>query len=94
MGRRNAARSVSELGAALLAELIEEDVQRRVVASRSGPDQSAAVMVDHDDQIAVTTLVGDLIDPDAPQPFQSINAGFNIVVDPGDDRPDSAPGDP
>ena len=62
----------------------------------------SAVVVDHHDQIAVPSVVGDLIDPDPTQsikavdPTQSIKAVdalFDVVVDPGDDRADRAPSD-
>jgi hypothetical protein len=51
-------------------------------------------MVDNDDQVAMSTLVGDLIDPDSTQPFETIDCGCNVVVDSGDDRPDRPPRHP
>jgi len=47
------------------AELIEEHFQRRIVAAQVPAHTSRPrVVINHDDQIAVSTLVGDLIDPD------------------------------
>ena len=42
-------------------------------------------MVDNNDQIPVTALVGDLIDPDPPQTRKTIHCCFDIVVDSGDE---------
>ena len=39
-------------------------------------------------------LVGDLIDPDPPQPGEAVVRGVDVGPHPGDDRPDCAPGDP
>ncbi len=36
---------------------------------------------DHDDQVAMSAFVGDLIDPDPPQTVQTIHHSFDIVVD-------------
>ena len=42
----------------------------------------------------MAALVGDLVDPDPPQPVESINGRVDVRVDPGDDRPDRAPRHP
>ena len=85
---------VGQLGAALLAELVEEHVEGGVVAAGAGPHQRAGVVVDDDDQVAVPALVGDLVDPDPAQPIEAVHDGVDIGVDPGDDRPDGPPCDP
>ena len=41
----------------------------------------------------MVTLVGDLVDPDAPEPRETIEARVDIGLDAGDDRPDASPGD-
>src|SRR5205807_4404602 len=79
-------RNMGELGGAVGTELIKEHVQRGVVASGTSPHQPAAVMVDNHDEIAVPPLVGDLVDPDAPQPVEAVNGGVDVCVDPGHDR--------
>ena len=55
------------------AELVEEHVQRGVVAAGPGPHEPAAVMIDDHDQIAVAAFVGDLVDPDPAQPLETID---------------------
>ncbi len=86
--------NVGDLGAALFAEQVEELVDRGAGASRCCPHQPAGVVVDDDHQVPVSLLVGDLIDPDPPQPGQPVVLGLDVVPDSGDDRPDRAPRDP
>ena len=62
-----------ELRGAFVAELVEEHLQVGVGAARAGPHQMAGVVVDHDDQVAVPALVGDLVDPDPAQPGEPID---------------------
>jgi hypothetical protein len=76
------------------AEFVEEHVQCSFAAAGSGPDKTAGVVIDHDDQETVPTFVGDLIDPDPTQPFETVDVGFDVIVDPGDDRPDRSPRHP
>ena len=57
----------------------------------SGPDKQAGVMIDDDDQVLVALAVGDLVDPDPPQPGQPVGAGGSLGGDPGDDVPDGPP---
>ena len=64
------------------------------VAAGTGPHQSAAVVVDHDSQVFVAALVGDLIDPDPPQAGERVDPGRGVGPHPSDDRSDCAPGDP
>ena len=66
-------RNVGEQRRAFGAELVEEHVQRGVVAARAGPHQPAGVVIDDHDQIAVPALVGDLVDPDPAQPVEAID---------------------
>ncbi len=47
---------------------------------------------DHGDE-AVPTLVGDLVDPDAPEALEAVDPGIDVGRYPGDDRPDTSPGD-
>ena len=79
---------------AFVAEFVEEHFQRGVVAARAGPHQVPGVVIDDDDQVAVSALVGDLIDPDPTQPIEAIDALLDVVVDTGDDRADRAPRHP
>jgi hypothetical protein len=85
---------VGDQGAAVGSEQVEELPQRRPVSARCCPQQSAGVVVDHDGDVAVAALVGDLVDADAAQPVQAVAEGFDVGPDPGDDRADGAPGDP
>lgn len=75
---------------------VHRRVRRRTPPTRrrcdpGRPPEVAGVVVDDHDQVAVATLVGDLVDPDAAQPGESIDTGFDVCVDPGDDRTDRAP---
>jgi len=45
-------------------------------------------------QEAVATLVGDLVDPDAPQSRQAVHAPVDVGPDPSDDGPHRAPRHP
>jgi len=78
----------------LVAEFVEEHVEDGLAATGSGPDKTARIVVDNHDQVTVRAFVGDLIDPDPTQTRQTINGGFYIVVDAGDDRPDRPPRHP
>ena len=51
------------------------------------------IVVDHDREVAVALLVGDLIDADPSQAGEPVAEGLHVGPDPGDDRPDGAPGD-
>ena len=78
---------MSDFGCSLLSEFVEEHVQRGFGPARSRPDETAGVVVDNNDQVTMSSFVGDLIDPDSTQTRQTIDGGFNIMVDAGDDRP-------
>ena len=87
-------RHVGELFAAILPEEIEKAPQRRLVTTGSCPDEPTRVVVDNDGQVAVAALVADLVDADAAQPRQAVDLGVDVVLNPCDDRPNAAPGDP
>lgn len=73
-------RNVGDLGAAVLAEQLEEAVQRGLVAAHAGPEEPAGVVVDHDGQVPVPALVGDLIDPDAAEPLQAVHLRVDLAL--------------
>jgi hypothetical protein len=79
---------VGELGCPGVAEFVEEPVQCRLGPSGSGPHEATGVVIDDNDQIALTTFVRDLIDPDPTQPFETIHDRFDILVDAADRTPD------
>ena len=56
-----------DLLGALVTELEEEAIQRRLVAALGRPDQTPAVVVQHHDQVALPAPPGDLVDPDPAQ---------------------------
>jgi hypothetical protein len=64
--------------------------------ARCRPHQPPGVVVDHDGQVAAAALVADLIDADAPQPSQAIDAraGLDLLGHPGHDPRDRPPGHP
>ena len=80
--------------APVLAEGVEEELQGGLVPARGSPHESSRVVVDHDGEVAVAALVGDLIDSDPGQSGEPVVQRLDVVPDPGDDRPDGAPGDP
>jgi hypothetical protein len=57
---------MGDFGCAFFSEFVEEHTQRSLAAARSGPDETPGVVVNNNDQIAVSTFIGDLIDPDPP----------------------------
>jgi hypothetical protein len=58
------------------------------------PHQPAAVVIDHDGEVLVAALVGDLIDPDSLQAGERIDLGRDVGPHSSDDRSDCAPSDP
>jgi hypothetical protein len=86
-------RHVRDRGAALGAEQLEERPQRGPVPAGRGPHQPARIVVDDDGEVAVLSLVGDLVDANAGQPIEPVTEGFDVGPHAGDDRPDGAPGD-
>jgi hypothetical protein len=87
-------RYVADLSASFLAEQLEELVEGGLVAAHTSPDQPAAVVVDHNRQVLVAPLVGDLVDPDAAQPRQAVHLAVDLGLDPGDDASHRSPPDP
>src|SRR4051794_10352527 len=64
---RHVARHQLKLGAAVLAEPRQERLDGRAVTARSGPDQPAAVVVDHHAEGALPAADRDLVPADAPE---------------------------
>ena len=87
-------RNMGYLGCSLFSKFVEEHVQCGLRPAGSGPDETAAVVVDNDDQVAVPPFVGDLIDPDPTQTSEAVDSGLDVIVDPCDDRPDRPPRHP
>ena len=61
--------------------------------SRCGSDETAAVVVNDDSQVAVAALVGDLVDPDPTKPSEPVHRRVDVCIDAGDDRSDGPPRD-
>ena len=85
---------VGDLGTAFGPQCVEERPHGRLVPSDAGPDQAAGVVVDHDGEVLVVALVGDLIDSDPPQAGEQIQVAGGVGPYARDDRADGAPGDP
>jgi hypothetical protein len=85
---------VGDFGCPLISKFVEEHTQRSLATAGTGPYEAAGVVIYNNDQVAVPTFVRDLIDTDPPQTVKTINNGFDIIVDSGDDRPDSPPRNP
>jgi hypothetical protein len=85
---------MGDLGCALVSEFVEEHIQCSLRPARASPHETASVVINNNNQIPVSPFVGDLIDPDPTQPVKTINSRLDIMVDPGDDRPDSPPRNP
>ena len=84
---------MGDLRGPLDTERVEEPSQRGLVAAGRGPHQRAAVVIDDHGQVAVATLVGDLVDPDPTQPGETVHPGVDVGRDAGHDRPHRPPGD-
>jgi hypothetical protein len=85
---------MGDLGCPLVSKFVEEHVQCSLRPARAGPHETAGVVINNNNQVAVPTLVRDLVDPDPTQPVKTINNSFNVTVDSGDDRPNSPPRNP
>jgi hypothetical protein len=83
-----------DLGAAGLAEQVEELVQGGLAGAWRGPDQPALVVVDDHGQVALALLVAEFVDPDAAQPLKQVDLGGLLGRDPGADPPDAPPRHP
>jgi hypothetical protein len=64
--QRSVGAHVSDCLGSLLAQQVEEGVERRRVRPVGGVDQPATVVVDDLEQVAVVASVGDLVDADPP----------------------------
>jgi len=80
-------------GGSLLAQQVEEAVERLLVPPDGSPYQPPGVVVDDDGQVAVPLLVADLVDPDPDQATERIVGRPSVGHHPGDDRSHCAPGD-
>ena len=69
---------VGDLGAALLTEEVKEGVHGCTASARRRPHQSAGVVIDHNHQVLVAPLVGDLVDPDPAEPGKAVTARIDI----------------
>jgi hypothetical protein len=85
---------VGELAGAIVAEGVEEPLQGLLVAAGCGPHQPASVVIDHDRQVAVALLVGDLVYADPAQPSEPVHLRGLLGSDPRADPPDRAPRHP
>jgi hypothetical protein len=83
----------ADLGAAVLAETVEELLQCLLVTSGVRPQQHAGVVVDHHGQVLVAALVADLVDPDPAEVREPVGGRLGVGHHPGHDGPDRAPRD-
>ena len=74
-------------------EQVEEAVEGLLVPPDRGPDEATGVVVDHDGQVAVAALVGDLVDADAGEALEGVVGGPAVGDDALDDGADALPGD-
>jgi hypothetical protein len=78
--------------AAVSSELVEEPIQSLSGLALSHPDGLAGLVVHHDGDVFVPTLVGKLVDADEGKPFQA--PGVELLAnDPARDASDGDPGD-
>ena len=87
-------RNMGDFGCSPLSEFVEEHIQRSLGPARAGPHETAGVMVNNHNQVTVSPLVGDLIDPDPSQTIKTVDVGFDVCVDSGDNRSDRPPRHP
>lgn len=73
-------RDVSDQGGPLGPQGLEERRDRGLVATWRGPQQRAGVVIDHHDQVLVTALVRDLIDPDSPDVREPVMAAVRHAI--------------
>jgi hypothetical protein len=85
---------MGELAGAIVAEGVEGPLQVLLVTAGRGPYRPASVVIDHDSEVAVALLAGDLVHPDPAQPREPVHPGGLLGGDPCADSPDRAPGDP
>ena len=84
-------RDVGQLGRPCGPQLVEEPPERLGVPSGSGPDQPAAVLVDHAGQVPVTLAVRDLIDTDPSDSTEKVTLTAVLGHDPPDQPRDEPP---
>jgi len=82
-----------DLLAALFAERITERLDRFAVRHGRYPDQSAAVEIDDDSQIALTLAMRHLIGPEPSQAVEQIDLLLGLVADAFTDRAGRPPRD-
>jgi hypothetical protein len=85
---------VCDLRCPFLAQQVEEGPQGVGVPARCRPHQAPGVVIDHDGQVLVMLLVGDLVDPDPAQPGQQVHPLGHGSPHPLADAADRAPADP
>src|SRR5713226_474037 len=76
---------VGELGAALVAEQLEEAVHHLATAPLSRPDQPATGVIDDQRQVALPSPPADLVDADPPQSIQTVVVPRGLVHHAADD---------
>src|SRR5260370_8082255 len=76
---------VGELGAALVAEQLEEAVHHLATAALSRPDQPATGVIDDQRQVALPSAPADLVDADPPQSIQTVVVPRGLVHHAADD---------
>ena len=81
-------------GAPLRPQTIEKRLQGGHVTAGGGPHQAAAVVIDDHREVAVPTLITDLVDPEPAQTGEPVVQRLGVRPDPGDDRPHGPPRDP
>ena len=76
---------LAHIGGSLLSDQVGEAFEGLAVSSGGGPHQPACVMVDHHGEVYVSALVGDLVDPDAPQAAERVVCGPAVGHHSGDE---------
>jgi len=92
--RRSISRCMGDLSTPFRPQQDEELVERCFVTTDRSPQQIPGVVIDHDCQILVTALVGDLIDPDPTQTCETIHLRIDLSLEAGNDSTHRAPPDP
>lgn len=80
---------VRDQGRSLLAEQVEEAVQGTRVGPVRGMDEPTSIVVDHHEQVAIVTSVGDLVDANAPHALEEFLA-VEVLDDARNDLSDRA----
>jgi len=76
---------------AVIAEQIQELLDRLAIAAGRGPHQPAAVVVDDHRQVSLALADRDLIDPDPREPGEQVTALKRFVSDTLADPADRSP---